>query len=94
VNTTSALPQNIQAARNAWGWSQERMAKFLRVDQASISLWEKGKVVPSGVSQFAIACLFGVTVEEIHEPMTFTKPFTTTVPALLAVLQDEQQVKR
>jgi transcriptional regulator with XRE-family HTH domain len=50
----------IYATRTAWGWSQKKLATYVGVDQASVSLWERGKIYPSGSSFVALCALFGV----------------------------------
>lgn len=52
------LGERIKAVRTAWGWSQEEMAETLRVDQASISFWERDKIKPSGSAMVALSALF------------------------------------
>jgi transcriptional regulator with XRE-family HTH domain len=60
----SLLPDNetlgarIKNTRTLWGWPQEKLAKCLQVDQASISFWERDKIIPSGSAQVAICALF------------------------------------
>lgn len=82
----SPLARNIQAARQAWGWSQERLAKALHCDQASISLWERDKIVPHGTSLVALACLCETTVEALLEATPKWHP--PTAPASLPVFRD------
>ena len=42
------IGEKIKLARVNSGWSQVDMAKFLCVDQRTISQWELGNLVPSG----------------------------------------------
>ena len=55
--STTSLGDRIKAVRLTWRWSQEEMAEALRVDQASISFWERDKIKPSGS---AIVALVGL----------------------------------
>ena len=63
------IATNIMKARKACGWNQSAMAKVLGVNQASISLWETGKIVPSGSALTSLGALFGCRREELFKPM-------------------------
>lgn len=73
INTTS-LAERVKSVRTAWGWSQLAMAEILRVDQASVSFWERGKVKPSGAALVAISALFRCTVEALETGYGFQIP--------------------
>jgi transcriptional regulator with XRE-family HTH domain len=64
----------IRAVRRKWGWSQEEVARALRVDQASISFWERDKVRPSGSALVALASLFRTNVRTLEEGTGFKLP--------------------
>ena len=64
----------IKAVRQSWKWSQEAMAEALKVDQASISFWERGKITPSGSAMLALASLFRTSVEGLREGTDFHLP--------------------
>jgi transcriptional regulator with XRE-family HTH domain len=68
------LAERIRAVRGAWKWSQGEMADALRVDQASISFWERGKVRPSGSALVAMAALFRTTVDALERGEGFIMP--------------------
>jgi transcriptional regulator with XRE-family HTH domain len=68
------LADRIRAVRDAWKWSQEEMAEVLRVDQASISFWERGKIRPSGSALVALAALFRTTVGALENGEGFVMP--------------------
>jgi transcriptional regulator with XRE-family HTH domain len=70
----SSLAERIKTVRNAWDWSQEEMAEILRVDQASISFWERGKIRPSGSALLALATLFRTTVDALENGDGFVAP--------------------
>jgi len=42
-----SLTERLVWYREGKGWSQERMAEFLRVDEATISGWERGEHAPT-----------------------------------------------
>lgn len=68
------LGERIKAVRASWSWSQEEMADALRVDQASISFWERDKIKPSGSAMVALAALFRTSVEALESGSGFVVP--------------------
>jgi transcriptional regulator with XRE-family HTH domain len=42
-----SLPERLVWYREGKGWSQERMAKLFRVDETSVSGWERGEHAPT-----------------------------------------------
>lgn len=68
------MGERIKAIRTAWGWSQEEMASVLRVDQASISFWERDRIVPSGSAMVALAALFRLDPESLETGRGFVIP--------------------
>jgi len=70
----STLGERIKAVRGAWRWSQEEMAETLRVDQASISFWERGKIRPSGSALVAMAALFRTSIDALEKGDGFIVP--------------------
>ena len=71
---TSTLGERVKATRLTWKWSQEEMANALRVDQASISFWERDKIRPSGSAIVALASLFRTSVEALEGGSGFHIP--------------------
>lgn len=69
-----SLGERIKAVRLTWRWSQEEMAEALRVDQASISFWERDKIKPSGSAMVALAALFRTSVEALEAGSGFVIP--------------------
>nr|WP_320132437.1 helix-turn-helix domain-containing protein [uncultured Holophaga sp.] len=69
-----SLGGRIKAVRVTWRWSQEEMAEALRVDQASISFWERDKIVPSGSAMVALAALFRTSVDALEKGDGFVVP--------------------
>lgn len=70
----NTLGERIKAVRMAWAWSQEEMAETLRVDQASISFWERDKIKPSGSALVALAALFRTSLEALEHGKGFILP--------------------
>ena len=70
----STLGKRIKAVRLAWDWAQEELAELLRVDQASISFWERDKIKPSGAAMIALAALFRTTVDALESGENFVLP--------------------
>ena len=70
----STLGRRLKAVRLAWGWAQEEVAEILRVDQASISFWERDKIRPSGSAVVALAALFRTTVDALETGENFVVP--------------------
>jgi transcriptional regulator with XRE-family HTH domain len=50
------------------------MAEVLRVDQASVSFWERGKIRPSGSALVALAALFRATPDALEKGEGFVVP--------------------
>jgi transcriptional regulator with XRE-family HTH domain len=57
------LARNIKAARLAREWSQETLAKRLKVSRVAVTMWEAGGYSPSLPNLQKIARLFGVSVD-------------------------------
>ena len=57
--------KTIRQWREEQGWLQLDLAQRLGVSASSISLWERGLVMPSLLHQSALARLFGVSLTEI-----------------------------
>ena len=59
------LSEKIIMLRKKYGWSQEELAERLDISRQSVSKWEQGVSDPSTSNLFALAKLFGVSVEEL-----------------------------
>ena len=70
----NTLGERIKAVRMMWAWSQEEMAETLRVDQASISFWERDKIKPSGSALVALAALFRTSLNALEHGKGFILP--------------------
>lgn len=68
------MGERIKAVRTTWAWSQEEMASALRVDQASISFWERDRIVPSGSAMVALAALIRTSPEALETGKGFVVP--------------------
>ena len=69
-----SIGDRIKAVRQDWHWSQVEMANALKVDQASISFWERNKITPSGSAILALASLFRTSCEALKDGQGFTMP--------------------
>ncbi|MEL7539998.1 MAG: helix-turn-helix transcriptional regulator [Pseudomonadota bacterium] len=63
----------IRALRTERGWSQASLADELGVSRQSVNAIETGKYDPSLPLAFAIARLFGTSIEEIFDDETEAK---------------------
>ena len=63
----------IRALRTEHGWSQAALADQLGVSRQSVNAIETGKYDPSLPLAFAIARLFGKSIEEIFDDQTEAK---------------------
>ena len=62
----------IRTLRTERGWSQAALADQLGVSRQSVNAIETGKYEPSLPLAFAIARLFGLSIEDIFEDGTAT----------------------
>ena len=59
------IGNNISALRKKKGITQEELANELGVSAQAVSKWENGTSDPSTSNLFALAKLYGVSVEEL-----------------------------
>ena len=59
------IGERIKEIRLEYGLSQEKFGQILSVSQDTVSLWEKGKSVPTTEFLIAIAKAFDVSVDYI-----------------------------
>ena len=57
--------QRLREQRIKHGLTQEQLAEKIGVSRQSVSKWEQGISDPSTSNLFALAKLFGVSVEEL-----------------------------
>lgn len=76
----ASLGDRIKSVRRTWKWSQQEMAEALRVDQASISFWERDKIRPSGSAIVALASLFRTSVDALEGGAAFNIPDSPSLP--------------
>ena len=57
------IGENIRYLRKMKGYSQEQLARKLKIKQASISLWESGKTNPETRFLSDLASIFDVPVD-------------------------------
>ena len=60
-----SIGKRIKEIRLEYGLSQQKFGELLSVSQDTISLWEKGKSVPTTEFLIAIAMQFEVSVDYI-----------------------------
>jgi len=73
----------VKTIRRAWKWSQAELARVLKVDQATISFWERDLVKPGGTSILALASLFRVKLEAFEDGQAFTLPEPPSPPDMV-----------
>lgn len=62
------MNNRIRELRQGQGWSQADLAGRLKVSRQTVNALERGRYDPSLPLAFAIARLFGLTVEAVFEP--------------------------
>ena len=62
------MDNRLRELREARGWSQGELAEQLEVSRQTINALETGKYDPSLPLAFAIAKLFGLSIESIFSP--------------------------
>jgi transcriptional regulator with XRE-family HTH domain len=65
-NMANIIGKNIKALRDGMGFNQSNIARFLNVDQSLISKVEKGERSLSSDMLEKLACLFGISVDDIE----------------------------
>ncbi len=63
------IAEKIRLERWRRGWSQEKLAKHLGVDESSITKWENGRVILLSPHRLAIAEFIGMPFEEVDMAM-------------------------
>jgi putative transcriptional regulator len=61
------MKNQIRGLRTDRDWTQEELAKRLRVSRQSVNAIETGRYDPSLPLAFAIARLFGLRIEDIFQ---------------------------
>ena len=62
------MRNRIPDLRQQRGWSQADLARQLQVSRQTVNALERGRYDPSLPLAFAIARLFGLTVEQVFQP--------------------------
>ena len=60
-----ALGVNIKRYRKRFGYSQQHLAHLTGIPQSLLWYYENDKKIPSAVNAYALAKVFGITVEEL-----------------------------
>lgn len=63
---SNIIGRNIKVLREGMGLNQSNLAHFLNVDQSLISKVEKGERSLSSDMLEKLACLFGITIDDIE----------------------------
>jgi ribosome-binding protein aMBF1 (putative translation factor) len=59
-NLTPPDPKAIRDGREARGWSQETLAKFLNVTWSTVQRWEANKTKPGPIAREALRKVLGI----------------------------------
>lgn len=59
------LGERISTWRQAQGWTQEKLAKRLKLKPASVAQWEIGDTEPTTGNAQRMAKLFGITMDDL-----------------------------
>jgi DNA-binding XRE family transcriptional regulator len=59
----------LRARREAFGWSQEQLAKLVGVRSTAVSKFELGIVAPKDSIRYAVACALLCEVADIWPPL-------------------------
>lgn len=70
----TSLGDRIRLVRTAWGWSQARLARELKVPQQSVSCWERGQHPPVGSALASLLRLFGMREQALIDGDGFQIP--------------------
>ncbi|MEP3329767.1 helix-turn-helix transcriptional regulator [Sedimentitalea sp.] len=62
------MNNRIRELRLGQGWSQADLADRLKVSRQTVNALERGRYDPSLPLAFAVARLFGLTVEAVFDP--------------------------
>ncbi|WP_294390909.1 helix-turn-helix transcriptional regulator [uncultured Sphingomonas sp.] len=62
------MKNRISELRTERGWSQGQLAEQLAVSRQTVNAIEKGRYDPSLPLAFALAHLFGLTIEAMFDP--------------------------
>lgn len=66
LRNSNSIGDRIRLLRLARRWPQFRLAAEVSCTRQTIVKWENGKTVPSKIYKDKLACVFGVTVEELE----------------------------
>lgn len=86
------IGKNIKALRDKMGFNQTCIAHFLNVDQSLISKIEKGERALSSDMLEKLACLFGVTVDDMENSNIETSKLSFAFRASDLTIQDMEAI--
>jgi transcriptional regulator with XRE-family HTH domain len=62
-----AVMKRLPELRRAKGWSQDALARRLKVSKGTVARWEQGSTLPRTQLLRRLARVLGVSVEELFE---------------------------
>jgi transcriptional regulator with XRE-family HTH domain len=62
-----SISETIRERREALGLSKRRLAVYLDITHPSVVQWENGRTVPCRKHRVALAKLFGISAEALHD---------------------------
>lgn len=65
---TKIISKHLQLLRKKHGYTQDDLAKKLKVSRQAVSKWETGTTIPDIEALLALSKLYGLTINEIIEP--------------------------
>ena len=85
---------NIKKLREHMGLSQLNIAHFLNADQIMISKLEKGEEALSADMLEKLACLFGITVDDIEKEIIKKPSYKVALKTTELTLDDVETIYR
>ena len=85
---------NIKKLREYMGLSQKNIAHFLNVDQSMISKVEKGEEALSVDMLEKLACLFGITIDDIEKEKLKKPSYKVALRTTELTLDDMETIYR
>lgn len=70
---TRIISRYLQMLRKSHNYTQEELAKKLDISRQAVSKWETGTTLPDVEVLLKISKLYGLTINEILEPMVKTE---------------------
>ena len=90
----NVIGENIKKLREDMGLNQLNIANFLNVDQSMISKVEKGERSLSADMLEKLACLFGVTVDDMEKEIVKKPSYAVAFRATELTSEDMETIYR